>query len=101
MKHLLLIIMLALFWGISGSLIGVAINAFLDTSIIIQCASLNVIIGMILLLLVTRNETARRLFYDGPRGDEPGFLPIAILWTFPFILLFLGLFWWLLAQFLR
>ena len=40
-------------------------------------------------------------FAAGPRGDEPGFVPLALLWAFPVVLLFLGILWWLLAQFLR
>lgn len=41
------------------------------------------------------------MFYEGPQGEETGFIPLAMLWAFPIVLIFLGLFWWLLAQFFR
>ena len=52
-----------------------------------------------LLLLATRNPTARRIFYEGPRGEEPGILFLALLWAVPIVLVFLGIIWWLLGQF--
>ncbi|MEM7127930.1 MAG: hypothetical protein AAF702_16470 [Chloroflexota bacterium] len=54
-----------------------------------------------MLLLITRNEQARRLFYEGAKEDEPGSLILAILWTLPFSLMVAGLIWWLMAQFLK
>ena len=101
MRKLLLILALAAFWGVSGIVMGFALNALIAGGWVVPCASLNIMIGLGLLLLTTRNEQARRMFYEGPRGDEPGFVPLALLWAFPVVLVFLGLLWWLLAQFLR
>ncbi|RIK34818.1 MAG: hypothetical protein DCC55_32235 [Chloroflexi bacterium] len=65
-------------------------------------SSLNVIVGLLLLLLVSRNEQAKALFYgDREDEDQPAGIIIAILWTFPFTLLFLGLLWLLLARILH
>jgi hypothetical protein len=56
---------------------------------------------LLLLLLTTRNEHARRLFYEGPWGEEEGLVALAFLWAFPMILVFVGILWWLLGQFFR
>jgi hypothetical protein len=56
---------------------------------------------LLLLLLTTRNEHARRLFYEGPWGEEEGLVALAFLWAFPMILIFVGILWWLLGQFFR
>lgn len=101
MKHILLILAMAVFWGVSGLVVGVGLDALFGGELVLTCASLNVLIGLLLLLLTTRNEHARRMFYEGPRGEEPGLVPIALLWAFPIVLVFVGVLWWLLAQFLR
>lgn len=98
MKNLLLILALAVLWALGGFLMGAALNALLDTSWLVPCTAVNVIMGMVLLLLVTRNDYARHLFYEGAQGDEPGLMPLALLWVFPFILILVGVVWWVLAQ---
>jgi lysylphosphatidylglycerol synthetase-like protein (DUF2156 family) len=97
-KNLLLIFALALLWALSGFLMGAAINALFSTSWLVPCTALNVITGLILLLLMTRNDYARHIFYEGAQGEEPGLMPLALLWVFPFILILVGIVWWLLAQ---
>jgi hypothetical protein len=101
MRQFVLIFGLAVFWGIGGLIVGVGLDALFGGQLVLTCASLNVIVGLLLLLITTRNEHARRLFYEGPRGAEPGLVPLALLWAFPIVLVFLGLLWWLLAQFFR
>jgi hypothetical protein len=101
MKQYVLILALAVFWGISGLVVGLGVRAIFGAEIVFTCALLNVIIGLLLLLLTTRNEHARRLFYEGPRGEEEGLIPLAFLWAFPLILVFVGVLWWLLGQFFR
>jgi hypothetical protein len=71
-KNLLLILALAILWWIGGMFAGAGLSAYFDLDWTIQCAALNVIVGMLMLLLVTHNETARRIFYEGPRGDDRG-----------------------------
>lgn len=80
---------------------GVSIQALFGAQVIVTCTALNLITGMVMLLLVTRHEKARRLFYEGPKEDELGLPVIGLLWAIPFTLLFIGLMWWLLAQFLE
>ena len=99
-KNLLLILALAFFWGLSGLLVGFGIRAFLGGEWMIQCMALNVIGGMLMLLFITRDEGARKAFYEGVASDNPR-LGLALLWALPFGLLCLGLIWWLLAHFLK
>lgn len=100
-RQVFLILVLAILWGISGLVVSVGLNALFGSDWLVPCTSLNVIAGLLLLLLTTRNPEARRIFYEGPRGEEPGFLFLALLWVFPVVLVFVGLVWWTLAQFLR
>jgi hypothetical protein len=101
MKNSLLVIGLAALWVLGGLGIGLALQAFFDGQWLVPCASLNLIAGMLLLLLITRNEPARRIFYEGPRENEPGLPVIGILWAAPLVLLLVGLIWWLMAQLLK
>jgi hypothetical protein len=101
MKPYLLILALAVFWGVSGLVVSFGLNAMFGGDWAMFCTSLNVIAGMLMLLLTTRNPTARRIFYEGPRGQEPGLLILALLWGFPVVLIFAGILWWLLGQFFR
>jgi hypothetical protein len=99
MKQYLLVLVLATFWGISGLVMGAAVSEMVGGDWMVSCASLNVVLGLLLLLATTRSERARRIFYEGPRGEEEGVIGLAFLWAVPVILLFLGIFWWVLAQF--
>jgi|GEM_PF-1653048 len=101
MKNIFLIFSLAILWALGGLAAGAGFSAFLDLQGTIPCGAINVIAGMVMLLLVTRNEQARRLFYEGPKEDESGILVLALLWALPFTLMFAGLIWWLMAQFLK
>lgn len=55
---------------------------------------------MILLQLVTRNEAARRLFYEGERIDDHLSLGVAALWAIPVLLALTGVLWWILGKIL-
>ena len=101
MKHFFLILVLAVLWGVSGLVVSVGINAFFGGNWLVPCTSLNVIAGLLLLLLTTRNPEARQMFYEGPQEEDSGFWFLALLWVFPIVLIFLGLVWWALAQFFR
>ncbi len=101
MKNSLLVLGLGFLWSLGGFGLGMAIEALFGGQWIVPCASLNLIAGMILLLFVTRNEQARRIFYEGPREGEPGLPVIGLLWLMPFVLLLVGLVWWLIAQLLK
>ena len=101
MKQIPLIFFFAALWASSGLLLGVSLAALFDLEWQVPCLSLNLVAGLVLLLLVTRNETARRLFYEGPRDNEQGSVLIGMLWAFPFVLAFVGIIWWMLGQLLN
>lgn len=101
MKNILMILALAILWAVGGSFAGLGISAFFDVAWVVQCGTVNMMTGLLLLLLITRSEDARRLFYEGPKEDEPGSIIVGLLWVLPFTLLFAGIVWWLMAQFLK
>lgn len=101
MKETRLVIVLVVLWIVSGAMVGFSLQKLFDVQWVVQCASLNLILGMVLLLLVTRNEWARRMFYEGPGEGEDSSPLIGILWALPIVLLIVGGVWWLLAHFLR
>lgn len=101
MKNSLLVIGLAALWALGGLGFGLAMEAFFNGQWVLPCASLNLIVGMLLLLLITHDEQARRIFYEGPQENEPGLPVIGLLWTVPLALLLVGLIWWLVAQLLK
>ncbi len=99
MKSFLLIIAFTVLWLLGGLLVSLGLRALFDIELLIFCSALNVFAGLIMLILTTRNDTVRRLFYEGPREHESGMLLIAVLWGLPFITIFAGIIWWLLGQF--
>lgn len=101
MKHFLLIFVLAVFWWLGGFVAGAGISTFFDVQWTLQCAVLNVIAGMIMLLLITRDEAARQIFYEGPTRNNPGLVIIALLWILPFSLMVAGVIWWLMGQWFK
>ena len=95
--EILLTLAYAGWWALGGWLFGVGIHALFGLDAAIICALSNVIAGLLLLLPVVANDRRRRLFYDGPSHNEPGDVGIGLLWAFPFVGVFVGLFWWLLG----
>ena len=100
-KEVPIVLGLAVLWILGGIVIGFALQALFDVQWVIQCTSLNLIIGMVMLLLVTRNKEMRQLFYEGPKEGEISSPLIGMMWTFPIVMVIVGVLWWLLAQFLR
>ena len=94
---------MATLWAVGGYLIGLALEMtfFPDTPIRIILVSVNVLLGLLLLKGITRDPTAERLFYEGPRPDEEGSPAIGCLWLLPVSLLFVGVLLWLWAVILR
>lgn len=103
LRDLGLILVFATLWAGGGYLIGLALEmTFLpDIPLKVILASLNVIIGLLLLKGVTHDPTAERIFYEGPRPDEEGLPAIGCLWLLPVSLLFVGILLWLWAIILR
>lgn len=86
-------LILASFWFLSAYL---AIGAVLPWTWAWRCALINVIIGLVGLLLVTKTKIGDRLFYEGPKGDRPGLIQIGMLWAFPVVGFMVAILWWLL-----
>lgn len=89
-------LILAMFWFISAYLaVGALLPAWSSWEWAWRCAWLNLIIGMLGLLLVTRTAEGDRVFYQGPEDGKPGLIRVALLWTIPAVGLCLALIWWL------
>lgn len=73
MKNLFLIFALACIWGGGGFVMGISINAFFGVSWEISCAALNLMAGLIMLLLITRSEYARHIFYEDRKVMNRGY----------------------------
>lgn len=82
-----------------GWVFGIGINAVFGLDAAMICALSNVIAGLLLLLPVVADNQRRRLFFEGPRGEEAGDVGIALRWAFLSVGVMIGLFWWLLGRF--
>lgn len=99
MQAVLLILSLAIIWGVTGALTGLGLQSmFGGDNWIMPCGSLNMAIGMILLQLVTRSEKARKLLYEGKAEADYLNLGLAALWGLPVMTAFLGILWWVLGK---
>lgn len=98
MKSFLPVVILAFLWALTGAMVGVGIDAIYGTEWVLPCGALNVMIGLSLLLFATRNETTRKIFYEGPSRKEESSLFIAILWALPVAIGLVGVIWWLLGK---
>lgn len=86
------ILSLAAVWAISGYVLGLTIEIMgIPYPMGNVLASLNVIIGMLLFLNVTSNPRFERIFFEGPRPDDEGYIPVGCLWVIPMNLLVIGL----------
>ncbi len=93
-----LILFLAVLWLVSGAAAGLGIRAYFAVDWITPCSSLNLLFGMILLLLVMRDEQARKRLFAEADEEMPLHLGLVALIAIPVFLILLGLSWWLLAQ---
>jgi hypothetical protein len=98
MKSFWPIIALAALWAVTGAVVGLGLRSLYGVNWIAPCGLLNMIIGLILLLLVTRNETTHRIFYEGPGNEEDLSLAVAALWALPVAAALAGVIWWLLGK---
>lgn len=60
-----------------------------------QFGLLALVVGLLFLSGITTTERGRRLFYEGPRGDEDGDPLIGCLWFLPICLVGFALIAWL------
>jgi hypothetical protein len=63
--------------------------------------SLNLLLGLLFFLGITRDPTAERIFFEGPRPSEEGLVEIGCLWALPVSFLLFGLWLWVLIFFVR
>lgn len=99
MKTIVWILSLALLWAVTGILVGLGIASISGQgNWILPCGLLNIVIGMTLLQITTRNEAARKLFYEGKKEDDYISLGIVALWSIPIALAFLGIVWWIMGR---
>jgi len=90
-------IIYAVLWFVAGVAMGFGIQSVFGVDLALQCGTLNMAAGLVLLLVVLRNEPAYRAFYG---EGEKGGLALAILVMLPFVFLFMGVLWWLAGKFL-
>jgi|JFJP01.1.fsa_nt_gi hypothetical protein len=97
------IIILALFWAISGYVIGAAFEYVgVPYRVGLMLASVNVIIGMLLLKGVISDSFGDRMFFEGPKGnDDGGDIRVGCLWLIPANWLLIGGVLWLGAILVR
>src|SRR5262245_59145892 len=97
-RDLILILIFAGLWAVSGYMIGVALEiiGFDINRLGIILASVNVILGMTLFLRITRDPTAERIFFKGPDVDvdRRAYPQIGCLWMLPIVLLIYGVLMW-------
>jgi hypothetical protein len=86
-----LIIALATFWGISGYVIGWGLESLgLPYHIRMLLAPINMIVGLVGILFVTRSPRLRQIFYEGP-DNRGGDIAVGCLWAVPISLFLWGL----------
>jgi hypothetical protein len=95
------ILVVAALWWIGGYAIGSGVTAFLhllDVKVELStiAAWANVVLGLVLLLSVIGHPHLSHLFFDGPTIYEEGDIAIGCLWVVPFLLIVIGLIFWLL-----
>lgn len=104
-RDLTLILFLAGLWAVSGYMIGTALETigFAAYRLSVILASVNLILGMVLFLRITKDPTAERIFFQGPDQDTDrrGYPQIGCLWLLPIVLLIYGASMWLWAIILR
>jgi len=102
-RDLMLILSLAGLWALGGYLIGSALEVIgFDTYRLgMILAAINVIVGMLLFLWLTREPAADRLFFGRARPDDPFTPAVGCLWIIPLLSLLVGLSMWFWAIILR
>lgn len=85
-------LLLGLFWFGSAYL---AVGALSSWEWAWRWGLINLIMGMLGLLVVTRTEKSDSLFYTGSRGEVWHSSIVVVLWFIPVAILFIASVWWL------
>jgi hypothetical protein len=99
-RDIRLILALALLWLIGGAVAGIGIRAYFYVAWVMPCSLISVILGMSLLLVVMRDDEARRRLYGETNEEMPFKLGLAALFVLPVVFLIVGLVWLLTAPLL-
>ena len=97
MRDILLIFCLALLWLAGGAIVSLGLRAYLGVEWLMPCTSLSLLLGMILLLVVMRDEQARRRLFGETDEEMPFKLSLAALIIVPIFFITTGLLWLLTA----
>lgn len=79
-------------------MVGLGLSSYFGGNWLIECGSLNMAIGMVLLQLITRSEAGRKVFYEGIREEDQLHLGLIFLWTLPLSMALAGMLWWLVGK---
>lgn len=76
---------------------GLGIESFFGANgILLPCGAANMLLGLLMLLLVLRDERARQAFYG--EGESGGLALAILVAAIPAMTLVMGLIWWLMGQ---
>lgn len=85
-----------LFWFLAGYVPAFLLEQFISLPFKpSQFGLLGLLVGLVLLASLTRTEQGRRLFYEGPTGDEDSNPLIGCLWAVPVFLILAAVATWL------
>ena len=91
---------LALLWLAGGAAAGAGLRAYFHVAWVAACALISLVLGMILLLVVMRDDKATGRLYGEADEDMPLKLGLAALFVVPVVLVLVGLVWLLTAPLL-
>jgi hypothetical protein len=100
LREIKLITALALLWLTGGAAAGVGFRAYFHVAWVAPCALISLVLGMILLLVVMRDDKATQRLYGETDEDMPLKLGLAALFVLPVVLILVGLIWLLTAPLL-
>ena len=101
MRGIRLIVVLAIMWVAGGWLMGISLRVLYGVNWIPGCASLSLLLGMLLLLFITRNPREHEILFEGAEREENEQSLAALLVAIPFVLIFIALVWMILAPFIK
>lgn len=76
---------------------GISLRVLYGVNWVPGCTSLSLLLGMLLLLLITRNPREQAILFEGAERRENEQSLAALLVAIPFVLIFMALVWLLLA----
>lgn len=92
------VFLFSIYWFVSGVVVGLGLQSIYGFEVVLPCGALNMALGLIGLLIITRHERAHKAFYGDPREHEGGGCALTILVALPVSMLLLGVLWWLLGK---